>query len=485
MEQRSTRWGTISVEAIADDNQQSLRQERYVWTPSAEISEAVYGGFRIELQSSAGPDGVRRFAPADSGRLIIDAAHGGLAILTLLKDLSPEHVKSYRAMHLLHRRAPGLQENLGRTLRRQQDLYLTRPERVRPDIRDVLPDEIGTRAGGKRWSVTELMRQGRAAAEALGNPAPDEAECIRYGLLEAARRDPVDVASLSREEVMRYLRLGLFDLGPGKIAPDLADRVEERLLTAIEKKQDATPEQFRRWWYIEFDNVVHAIAKAKRNGGPIERAEVRQAVLELVFRSFTYVGSCVAIQMRAFADALPTPLTAQERVLFDAVYGLQDALGGLPLILLHDRFPLLREIILEIWQTPENPHLWGVFLRMLQFHAEMVQRKRESERVYSPRRQAQKGNGHPAPGAATHAEPAGHGAADHNLFQQIATEHREMRGASCPCGSTRRWHADYNDEGSSSESVHWVDHCPKCRQEEEVSVPLGEFRQIVDLLRQS
>ena len=78
----------------------------------------------------------------------------------------------------------------------------------------------------------------------------------------------------------------------------------------------------------EREDLVHRISKQVKGGGPIPREVVRQALLELVWDSYRYVGDCVSLQMQAFLLTLPTPPTAEERAAFEAVYLKQPTWAG-------------------------------------------------------------------------------------------------------------------------------------------------------------
>lgn len=174
------------------------------------------------------------------------------------------------------------------------------------------------------------------------------------GVRRFARRDPVP-AFVVRAALGGYA-LALFDLGPVAEALDetVARTVEDRLLAALERHVGDDTADFDRWFFTNTDNIVHAIAKQKKGGGRVPREVVRQALLELVFRSYRYVGDCVHLQATAFARALPDPLTGEERALFESLYRKRPYLGGLPLVLLRDRFAFLREAVLDVWAVPHD-----------------------------------------------------------------------------------------------------------------------------------
>src|SRR5262249_18009338 len=198
----------------------------------------------------------------------------------------------------------------------------------------------------------------------------------------------LDPRDLTRAETRNLVRLALFDLGPSStgVSESVVRRVGERLRQGLEGHLDDGTKEFHRWFFDGIDNLVHQIAKKKRPGGPLPREMVRQAMLEVVFRAFARVGECVHQQMRAFREALPEPLRGTERAIFNSLYQGQAWLGGLPLILLYDRFEFLREALLAMWTRPQDRGLQGTLLRLLQFYGEMTAKKRAADRQYKSQR---------------------------------------------------------------------------------------------------
>lgn len=402
----------------------------------------------------------------------------------MLKHLHPtadEQHGSYHTMRLVYQLAPRLRENLVRGFRRLDDLYIPRPARIGGEI-NILPDDLGFNAEGRDhpWTVRQLAAAGRDAAADVGIANPTEEDLIRLGVWAAARRQPIDVRRMPVEDATTLVRLGLFDLGPADEAldPALADEVIGRLIDGLEKHQDDTTEQFHHWFLEEFDNIVHQISKRKRPGGEIERAVVRQAMLEAVFRSMRYVGDCVHVQAKAFADACRPGLSRQERAAFSALYERHPCLGDMPLILLHEHLPFAREAMRELTSNPTDLQRAGVFLRALQFHGEMVRKKRESEREY--KRQAQHRNRRNASAVRLSLDRAAEirAAADTPLFQEIAAELRERRAARCRCGTTTSWYAEVDRAKTTDSRVVIVDCCSDCGHREEHRTTVEEIRRI-------
>jgi hypothetical protein len=202
---------------------------------------------------------------------------------------------------------------------------------------------------------------------------------------------------------------------------------------------------------------------------------VRQALLELAFRSFSYVGDCVHLQMTAFARALPEPLSEAERAHFASLYRKQRHFGGLPFVLLHDRFGFLREAILDVWDDPCDAARQGVLLRLLEYYSTMVTRRREADRRYKARSRHRNDQNRVAQVLPLDPERDSGGEPVTDSFQEIATILRESRGASCRCGSTRHWRAGLATGDISADPIRIEDVCGECGHREAVEITRGEF----------
>jgi len=256
---------------------------------------------------------------------------------------------------------------------------------------DVLPDELGLdrRGNGERWSVAELIQVGRESAREAGIPNPSQSVCIEWGLLTAARNNPFEVAQFTQAEALSHLRLILFDFGPDTSATrnaELIERITDRLLVAMQPHLNDTTEDFDHWLFRDFDNVIHQVAQRVAGEGPIPRAVVRQARIELAFRAYEYAGQCVGRAMRDFRAALPQPLNRQEMPAFETIYLGCRWLGGLPFLLLSKHTRHVRDALQDVINEPDNPEAGGTLLRLLYFHAEMTRRRREADRIYQSQR---------------------------------------------------------------------------------------------------
>lgn len=454
---------------------------RYTWRPPPGAKGEFPPGFCLTFDCHTRTDGMRRFVPTEGiPGFLVRAALAGYTLLNLHTELSPEERFSYHATRLIYQMAKGFSEFLNRTFSRPSELYTTEAGRISGDTEHILPDDLGLDATGRgiRWTPRELIERGRDAAANPGALAP--ARFITLGLVEAARLNPLDPATLSEAGARAFIRLALFDLGPatGPLDESVIEEVQGRFLVALEAHIAKDTGAFRRWCFNNINNVVHAIAKQKRGSGPIPRAQVRQALLELVFHSLIHVGDGIHRLMAAFACSLPEPLSEVERAHFDSLYQKQRHYGGLPFVLLHDRFDFLRDAILNVWDDPSDIQRVGVVLRVLSYYSTMVSRRREADRRYKARswhRNDQNRVAQTLPlepdldlGADLRPQP----------FQEVASALRELHQASCPCGTTQHWHANLIGEIGSPRSIVIQDTCGACKHTETRTILRNVFEEV-------
>lgn len=460
------------------------RRELLIWRPDEEVAEHLPDGFELRFEIWSDSDSNQRIVPTVSAEyFVLSASLAGLAILNARLKCGPEVQSSYNVMRLIYAKRVNLRERFTRRIRRIRDLSLSRPERPAPDVRDILPLEVG--AEGLGWSVLQFVEAGRDFASGEENRNPTDEQIIRYGLLAAAARIPFDCDSISTDESRRILRLALFDYGPADDVPDedLTERVISRLIDGIERHQDDNATEFQRWFVNAADNLVHAIAKQKKRGGSIDRSMVRQAMIETVFRSYTYVGQCMHVLMGDVRCGLERPLNLYERAMFDSMYRCLDELGGIPFITLYDRFSFLREPVLWLWSAPEEIERRGVLLRYLHLHAELIRNKRESERVYAScghretvRLQSaglEQLNSSEQPNSS---EPTNRWEALEVLWGEL----RERREASCRCGTASSWHAEVVTSESNTDTFEVNDSCAECGHQERFTVSVKAAREMLE-----
>jgi hypothetical protein len=468
-------------------NQQSL----YCWQPASVLDAQLPPGFCLFLRCSTDDGGIRRFTPfTDFPCFIVMASLGGSAILSCRADVTAQHRFSYHANRLLYQLAPRLREHFNRAFHRLQDLYISKGARIGEDDADVLPLDVKLNSRyHKSPKPSDIIEFGRTKAIEAGSKSPNDAECIRVGLLEEARQNPTDPDQLSEIDALRLVRLGLFDLGRSRdsMPESLVDEVIDGLLPTLERHIDDDTATFNQWFFENTNNLVHVAAKKKRSGGRLPRDIVGEALFEGVFRAFSYQADCVDLQMHWFLQAIPVPLNEAERLLFDAMFLKQSYLGGLCLVLLHDRFDFLGDIIQEMERNPRDRRLIGVFQKMLQFYGEMAHKRRVADRDYKTRSKHRNRENRvswtsaldPERDPAVPEPPSA-------LLQEIAAELQEIRNITCRCGATQDLGATWVKEKTTGRviTLEFVCGSEDCNHRELVEVSREEFERIGWRLRQ-
>lgn len=480
-------WGTVQVEdrgtesfesKLEPGRRETIGRSRLIWSPSPSLD--LPAGFNLSLDCLTSQSGVRRVAPNnDAIEFLLQAALAGHAILIRSTGHTPEREFSYGMIRLFFQQAPHFQEHLARSFRRESDLTVERKARADPSQRDVLPHLVHElySEGDQRLSVGKFLNEGRQAAMEAGHQNPNDEVAIRFGLFEAARAHPIDPATLSRDEAAAVVRLGLFGLGrhAGAISAEIRDRVVARILAAFEKQQDKSPEDFDRW-LRKPDNIVHAVAKQKKGGGPIDREIVRGVYADLVFRAHEYVGELSTIALNAVLAALPVPLKSDERAVFEAIYFARPWLGGLSVVMLRDRFPFLREIVLALFADPTNLQVAGSLLRMLEFYGDMSEKRRAADV------RAKAGAGHRLVDAGNWQDLHELGESDstsHSVeFERLVATYRDQIAASCDCRSTSHWTPRVDPTTVDKETILINDGCETCGFAIQYSISRAEFKSL-------
>lgn len=238
----------------------------------------------------------------------------------------------------------------------------------------------------------------------------------------------------------------------------------ERILDGIEQHAGDDAEAFNRWFFDGGDNLIHRVAKQKKRGGPIPRDVVRQARLEIVFDAFTYVGGTVCLQMQAFLLALPEPLEGRDRAAFEAMYFGQPYLGGLPLVMLKDRFEFIRGAAVELMDEPGDGRRVGILLRMLSYYAEMAGSRRDADRGSKRRALGRNGAGRVAsalPLDAGDVDRASIPPEECTVIGEVAERLRHHREITCTCGPGVRWRARLFEAGAD-DRVEVELNCTQC-----------------------
>jgi hypothetical protein len=414
------------------------KHSRYTWNPIEKLGLPTAVTLSLECHTAA--DGERWFCPSDAGAFLRNAALAGYAIRELHGELSREYLFSCGIMMQIFQQSAALREHLTRTFTRMSDLTVTRSLRALLG-KHILPDSLGLIPSQHMdpWGISELLDRGREEA-AKRNVSYNMETDIRLGLLEAARLNPVPVQGITELLGLSYVRHGLFTLAKVPMSSvssaDLA-RIRIRVLEAFEKHLNMPADAYRKWLAAPA-NLVHSVSKRTTGGGPISRQHVHQVLLELAICSHVFVADNMEVAMRDFAGALPVPLGPDERDRFSAMFFRRPVLGGLPLLLLNDRFDLLKEIGGELLADPTNPQLVGVLLRMLEFYGDMGEKRRTADKAYKKRSLKRNVEGRPANEQSLTDESQAV-VPTPDFIQDLADELRERSGRSCRCNSTSSW----------------------------------------------
>jgi len=486
------RWGRIEIEDLGevqlsrenDATSLVVRRSQYTWSPSPELdlprnSPLLFG-------CDLGSDGIRRFTPREpAAAFILRASLVGHAILEMNGFLPRKQRQLCHAKRLFFQQSNHLGEYFRRRFRRRGDLLVTQAARIEHESKDILPVDLGVAAGGHgtRWSVNDLLTKGREAAISAGLPANDEELLIRIGLFEAASVNPFNPAELTHDELRSLIRLGLFDFDDeiSSVDDEVKTTVIECLMKALDRHLDDSHEQFHKWFFEQVDNLVHQIAKRKHRTGPIGRNIVRSVLLDFIFDAHGSVAHCVSVAMRAFAAALPHQLSERESQLFGLLYMGTPALGGFPLIMLHDRFPPLRESTIECIDQPADNRAAGTFLRVLAYYAAMVRNRREADRRYKRLAKHRNANDRPALHYGLDVVKLDIGGSANRQSAVIATL-LENRNATCLCTTTDDWKvAEVPAIGEGEFDIGFC--CRTCGHAESIRTSKEELKLLASRLR--
>jgi hypothetical protein len=360
------------------------------WHPGHSQVSSPSDEFAIILTSPSCTVGERVFAPVDDPEQIIDRARtNGLAILTARGEIKPETARLYRLMWLLYLRVKARRDSFGHQFKTVNDLRVRDP-RQRGSIPHVLPPGLGLAADGTgtTWNPARLLREGEKLAEAESVSIRTTAQKINYGLLAAARLNPM--FDLNPKQIKALVRLALFQLGPiaEKISAETRRHVDARLITALKKHLTDDHKEFDDWFLGPHNSLVHQIAKQRlAAGGELDRYHVYQVLLDRGWEAYQYVARCLDAQFRAIMESITPPLTPHERFCFKQRYCRQPYWGGLPFLLLLPRLDVLRPVAHLHFGRPATLRSDWVPTahRLLEYYIEMANRRREVDRFRKKR----------------------------------------------------------------------------------------------------
>jgi hypothetical protein len=457
-----------------------------VWRPPAALCCELPPNFGLAMRCVCCPDGLRRFYPATNWETFVtEAFAGGLAVLCRLRNLSPAQRHSYRLMWLFHQRLRATREHFANRLHHPDSLRVSRAGRGVAREYSILPESLGLdgRGVGQPWSVSRLRHEGWKEARAHGIDRPRGRDCIRFGLLRAARINPLRLraaescAGLVRQALYERIELPTV-AADSPLAPAdtgaIRDAVLERALPALYRHLHQPASDFDAWLRGRHNSFVGQLAKQKNPEGALDKDLVRAALSDLGWDSYRYVADCVDTMMRAYRYCLPDDLTAAEAAWFARMHFKQPYLGDLPLALLVERADLLLAAVWPIWEKPDDPERIAVLHRLLDFYGEMATRRRAIDRIMKARQDGARQTSNytiecefdPEHDQAVR-EPVP------ELFVDIAEEVRRRRGIVCDC-AVPAW----QDRLASVEGDQIViDHgCERCGYTKTSRTPEAEFK---------
>lgn len=244
----------------------------------------------------------------------------------------------------------------------------------------LLPQGIGS--AEKPWDLPEFTERATALAGERGINNPSGQELISHGLHAAALLNPLTLSDAG--EIASLVRTALFDASkaPPQLPSDFGDAIladiEQRFTERIYRHLDEPREQFLKW----FGGAGNLLKSLTHFAGrePLERDVVRRGLLDLAWRGMLQTAECFETFARRYARALPKVLSPNEQKYYEAMYYRRPYLGGLSLVLLLDRATILKPIIAELWEAPDDPLLIGALHRVLAYYSEMAVSSREHER---------------------------------------------------------------------------------------------------------
>jgi hypothetical protein len=426
----------------------------------------------------------RRFYPAQCFDDYLATAYaGGLAVLINDLGLSSELLFSYRAMWLFFQRARASRVHLDNTLKHSDSLRVCRRGRELKSGRSLLPESVGMDSYGRgmSWSVGSLLSEGRQEAEAHGKMNPREPDCIRYGLLRAAKRNPLRLDPRAAQD---FIRAALYQ--PLECAPPdarTAEQVVGRTLAAMQPRMSDNSSDFDRWFWGPKNSLLRQIAKQKKSpGGAMDRATVRQVLVDQGWQGCDYVADCLHAMLHTFRRLLPTPLTERENQIFERMHLKQPMFGDLPLMMLGDRFHLLAPILEDVWVEPDNAEAVAVMYRLLDYYGEMATARRAADRLVKARGKGATNKGQAAVvvdqppddllGGGYRAEETNRAAV---ILGDLAEQLCKEKGVSCGCADPS-W--KIRSHGQDDVDALLTLYCEYCPFEFPCKVPLSRLREL-------
>jgi hypothetical protein len=463
-----------------------LTVTRYQWVTPSSWGAELLGDAGYSLRSISGAYG-RRFHPVSDVNSYLGTAFAcGLAALSQAKNLSAEQRYSYRAHWLLFQRLLASREHLKSRLEHPKSLRISRTGRNFHGRRSLLPELVGRDSSGKgrSWSLDRLLDEGRMEADEQGVPHPTGIDCVRYGLLCAARRNPL---CLQPSDVLPLVRSALYEPSGGEnISSSTREAVIERVLMAIERQRDRDAEEFERWFQGPKNSFIGQIAKTQRSLGEVlERDTIRQVLFDESWLAYQAVADCVHTANYMVRRLITVPMNEFENRVFERMHMKQPCFGNLPSFILAERFPQLRPILTSVWEDEDNSKAMAIMHRLLAYYAEMATARRDADRLIKSRKDGEKGRATKPvevelPSAELNAAtPVPPMSANAELLEDLAEELASAEEINCGCQQPH-WGLQV-DRGFSPDktTVLLTLCCHKCSFTQDLSRQVSSLRELI------
>lgn len=369
--------GTKS-EALVDGHQ--LVTEDFRWTPAAELSAFLPTDFSIDFRcvTCGGHRGWKLVQ--NDGEFFGRTATAGLAIEWASGRISKSEIDRFALHQLLFQLSSARHERLKRGLKYSLDLLITSD--AASHIVDIA-DPLGQQSESDRQTASRylarLIKNGRSAARTAGIEMPMTFQLVlAYGIDHEAQKSAAATESADPAECQFVVRTSLFELGPSteRISDEIRTQVTERLKDALRRHLSDSTEDFDRWLFENYDNVVHSISKRKT---PIDRDIVRQVLLEEIFDSWCSVGHLTSICIGMVRRAISPAITPEEDSAFTALYDRNPYFGPFSLQLLREQCPMLSPSFTAVLEEPEKASSWVRLQRALEIYSLILLARRATE----------------------------------------------------------------------------------------------------------
>jgi hypothetical protein len=178
---------------------------------------------------------------------------------------------------------------------------------------------------------------------------------------------------------------------PVSVTDDDRNEIQSRLSQAIEEHADDSQAKFDK------SLPKSAVFRFARDLGrlllPSENhpiAAVNHVLQDLGWDGHRTVANCLRATMYWVEKSLCEGQLPFARDWFEEVYLPQPKYGNLSLLMLMDRATLIKPIVLQLWDSPNDSKLIGALHRTLHYYEEIVDTRRAAERQSKRRRLSSK-----------------------------------------------------------------------------------------------